>query len=214
MMRVQRLKNNNNIYSSNVYLVLGDWNKLDDVNTLVDVGANGHICEEIDGLSTGVGKIPVNQVALTHGHFDHIGVLPLIKQKYKPAVFAYVFAEGVDVLLADGQMIRMGDRDFEVIHTPGHSSDSICFYCKDEKVLFSGDVPIQIVSPGGTYETAFVTALERLATLEMETIYPGHGGPITKKPGEVIRNTLTIVRKSDNPVEYRGGKYDKKITLE
>lgn len=213
-MRVMQLKNSNDIYSSNVYLVLGDWNRLDDVNTLVDAGANGHICEEIDGLSTGVGKIPVNQVALTHGHFDHVAALPLIKQKYKPAVFAYMFSEGVDVLLADGQMIRMGDRDFEVIHTPGHSSDSICLYCKDEKVLFSGDISIQIVSQGGTYEAAFVTALERLAALGMETIYPGHGSPITKKAGEVIRNTLSIVRKSDNPVEYRGGEYDRKTFLE
>ncbi|MBF0559698.1 MAG: MBL fold metallo-hydrolase [Nitrospirae bacterium] len=193
-MRVIQLKNNKDIYSSNVYLVLGDWNKLDDMNTLVDVGASGHICKEINALSTGVGKIPVNRVAITHGHFDHIGVLPLIKQKYDPTVFAYGLAEGVDFLLADGQMIRMGDRDFEVIHTPGHSSDSICLYCKDEKVLFSGDVPIQILSPGGTYETSFVNALERLAALRMETIYPGHGSPIADNAEETIQHTLTIVK--------------------
>ncbi len=195
MMRVIQLRNDKEIYSSNVYLVLGDWNKLDDVNTLIDVGASGHICEEIDGLPTGVGKIPVNNVVLTHGHFDHIGILPFIKQKYAPTVFAYGLAEGVDVLLADRQMVRIGDRDFETIHTPGHSSDSICLYCKAEKVLFSGDMSVESLSPGGTYETAFVNALERLSTLEVEIIYPGHGSPITKNAKEAIQRTLTTVKR-------------------
>jgi len=194
-MRVISLKKSARIYSSNIYLVLGDWNHINDVNTVVDVGANGAAMEELEKLSTGVGKNPVEQVVLTHGHFDHTGGLPSVKEKYNPLVYAFAEIKGVDRLLTDGQFLRLGDRDLEVIHTPGHSTDSICLYCKDEKVLFSGDTPIQIKSPGGTYERAFVNALERLSSLDVKTIYPGHGSPITRNPGQVIRETLSVVKK-------------------
>jgi glyoxylase-like metal-dependent hydrolase (beta-lactamase superfamily II) len=194
-MRVISLNKSTRVYSSNIYLVLGDWNRIGDINTIVDVGANGTIMEELEKLSTGFGKNPVDQVVLTHGHFDHTSALPSVKEKYDPLVYAFAEMKGVDQLLTDGQSIRLGDRDLEVIHTPGHSNDSICLYCKEEKVLFSGDTPIQIKSMGGTYEKAFVNALERLSNLNVETIYPGHGDPITNNASEVIRDTLTIVKK-------------------
>jgi hypothetical protein len=48
----------------------------------------------------------------------------------------------------------MGDGYFEVIHMPGHSSDSICLYNQAEGVLFAGDSPVLITSSTGTYEAA------------------------------------------------------------
>ena len=189
------LNNNNGVYTCNVYLVLGTWNALEDVNTLVDTGSDGNLLPEVEKIYTGVGKKGVDRVILTHDHFDHSGGLPAINKKYKPEVYAFSGDHMKYLPLTDGQIIRMGDRDFEVIHAPGHSSDSICLYCKDERVLFSGDTSIQINSPGGTYEKAFVNALERLSTLDVETIYPGHGSPITRNAEEVLQHTLTIVKK-------------------
>lgn len=70
-MKVFCLGGNDNNYSCKAYLILGDWNSLNDVNTLVDVGVDDWIVHEIEGVSTGVGKRPVEQIILTHSHYDH-----------------------------------------------------------------------------------------------------------------------------------------------
>ncbi len=67
------------IYTSNVYLLTGDWNCIQDVNTLVDVGRDPSVIDEIYQASTGVGKTKVEKVILTHNHYDHTSLLPQIK---------------------------------------------------------------------------------------------------------------------------------------
>jgi len=195
-MRIIRLQNDKNVYSCNSYLVRGDWNRIEDMNTLIDAGANRFLADEIMRIPTGFGKRPLNQILLTHSHSDHVAGVTEIKDKYHPMVYAYARFEGVDRLLIDGQMLVIADREFEVIHTPGHSNDSVCFYCAKEKVLFSGDTTLHIMTPGGTYEESFVAALERLARLEIKTIFSGHDDPVTLGASDLIRNTLENVRKS------------------
>lgn len=195
-MKVICLRGNSKIYCCNAYLVLGSWNRLEDVNTLVDVGTDGYVINEIETVSTGVGKKPVEQVILTHGHFDHAGGLAALIERYHPRVYAFTRIMGVNNLVADGQTLRLGDRDFEIIHTPGHSSDSICLYCAEERVLFSGDTPLKIKTPGGSYQSEFVSSLEKITYRKIDTIYFGHDNPVTEGAGEIIRNTLMIVKKS------------------
>ncbi len=195
-MKVINLRGNKNTYSCNAYLVLGTWNSLSDMNTLVDIGTDGSIVDEIESMNTGVGKHPVEQVVITHNHFDHTGGLPVIRKRYNPKVYALCPFEGVDEVLKDGQTIRMGDSDFEVVRTPGHSSDSLCLYCEKEKVLFSGDTPIRIRTIGGSYSKEFVCALERLAKRNIRTIYPGHDMPIVERVLEIMRTTLANVKSS------------------
>ena len=72
-MRIYPLKSSSSVYTCNSYLILGDWNRLEDINCLVDVGTDGSIAEEIRGMSTGFGKRPVERVICTHNHFDHVG---------------------------------------------------------------------------------------------------------------------------------------------
>jgi glyoxylase-like metal-dependent hydrolase (beta-lactamase superfamily II) len=193
-MRVIPLKNNPRTYSCKAYLILGDWNRLEDVNTLVDVGGDGFIIDEIDRISTGLGKKPIDQVILTHGHFDHVRGLPEILRKYNPRVYAFGTNGGANERLEDGQLIRMGDRDFYIVHTPAHSNDSICLYCAEEKVIFSGDTPLKILTPEGTYEPAFMSFLEWLASTELEAIYSGHDAPVLSNGGRIIRRTLANMK--------------------
>ena len=94
-MRVINLTENSNIYTSNVYFVNGSWNAMEDVNTLVDVGRDSTIIERIDDISSGVGKKRINQVILTHSHYDHASLLSVIKEIYNPVVYAFSpFLEG------------------------------------------------------------------------------------------------------------------------
>ena len=192
-MKIKLLNKNARVYSSNAYLVLGAWSKLEDVNTMIDAGNDPSILEELEQVYTGVGKKRVDQVILTHNHFDHTGNLEEIKKRYGAKVYAFNGDPFVDEKVKDGQIIRMGDQDFEVIHTPGHSSDSICLYCAHNEVLFSGDTPIRVRTGGGGYPNEFVEALKRLTQKKIKTIYPGHDLPIKNKIKEVIQETLKNV---------------------
>ena len=195
-MKVTLLNKKDSIYSSNAYLVQGDWRSLDDINTLIDTGTEESILDEIENTYGGVGKRKVERLILTHNHFDHTGNLLAIKKLYQPKVYAFHDGEHVDEVLKDGQLIRIGNRNVEVIHTPMHSSDSICLYCREEGVLFSGDTPLRTLSVGGSYSKEFVTIIERLARLDIRVVYSGHDSPSRKGIREMLENTMKNVKTS------------------
>jgi len=183
------------IYTSNVYFLLGDWKGIDDVNALIDVGRDPSIIKKIQQLDTGVGKKKVDKVALTHGHYDHVSLLPEIKDEFNPEVYAFHSFDGVNHLLRDGQTMKLADRWFEVIHTPGHTSDSVCLYCEQEALIFSGDTSLIIPTTNGSYQEEFISALERIARRNITAIYPGHGRPITNGVKHLIYTSLDNIRK-------------------
>lgn len=178
------------IYSSNVYLIRGDWNAMEDVNTLIDAGNDATMLERLQNVYTGLGKHAVEQVILTHSHFDHAGALDVLRERFAPLVYAFSSFIEPDVSLQDGQRIRCGDRTFEVIHTPGHTEDSVCLYCQTDGALFVGDTPVVIQSADATYDHQFIAALERLCSKEVRVIYFGHGAPLTENANAVMRASL------------------------
>ena len=207
-MRIVTLENSGNIYTSQVYLVLGGLSRLEDVNTLVDVGQDPAILKSIELAPTGVGKWPVEQVVLTHSHSDHCALLPQVCEAFHPKVFAFSpNIDGADGLLGDGDTIKMGDGYFEIIHTPGHSSDSICLYNQAEGVLFAGDSPLLITSPCGTYEAGFLAALEKLCARDVRRIYFGHGVPLIEHCNERLRESYRMAAGSQPAIgkQYRIG---------
>jgi len=195
-MNVINLTKNSKIYTSNVYFLLGDHNSMDDVNTLIDVGRDPSIIDLISRLDTGFGKKRVEKVVLTHGHFDHAGLLPIIKDEFDPEIYAFHPPDNIGCVLRDGQTLKLADRIFDVIHMPGHTNDSICLYCEQEEALFSGDSSLVINMTNGTYPKTFVRALEKIARRNIAVIYPGHGDPITHQANKLIYMTLDNIRKS------------------
>ena len=86
---------------------------------------------------------------LTHSHYDHISILSQICELFSPSVYAFSDFFYKDVVkLGDRQKIAIGDRCFEVLHTPSHSNDSICLFCESDGVLFVGDVQFDLKDPG------------------------------------------------------------------
>lgn len=131
-------------------------------------------------------------ILLTHTHWDHVAGVPTVAakypeariyvnkldakriQKYEAAVRArYVFVE-------DGEQIKLGSRQIEVMHTPGHSAGECCFLLREKPYkLFTGDtvfvneVGRTDLETGSTAE--LFQTLQRLKKLPGDTvIYPGH----------------------------------------
>jgi len=175
-MKIMNLTENSKLYTSNVYLVIGTWNTLDDINTLIDVGSDVSIIQKIESINTGLGKKKVDQVILTHSHSDHAAILPRIKEAFNPRICAFnSHLKGIDQILRDGDILRIGEKQFEVFHISAHSYDSICLLGEDEGILFSGDTtfPIQFENAVLKKENDYV--ISRLKEKNITAVYPGHG---------------------------------------
>lgn len=144
------------------------------------------------------------KIILTHSHWDHIGDVSFLKKHYNVPVYIHeddvknleipgsdkipcrLSIEGVkaDFFLKENDLVNVGELNFKVIHTPGHSPGSICLYSKEEKVLISGDTLFKgsmglINLPTGNPK-AMWESLKKLAKLPPETkVYPGHEGSTT-----------------------------------
>lgn len=176
MMRILNLTEKSNNYTSNVYMVLGTWNTLEDLTTLIDVGNDSSVISRIENFNTGLGKKKLDQVILTHSHFDHTAILKEIKKKFNPVVYAFnPFLDGVDCVLRDGDFLRIGDEFFEVINITAHSNDSVCLYCKNQELLFAGDTFFPIEFDNLEIEMENTNAIQRLMRMKVQTVYYGHG---------------------------------------
>lgn len=196
-MRVTNLSEGHNIYTSNSYLVTGDYNKPGDINAMIDVGRDPIIIENLLKIPKGIGKRPVERVIITHCHYDHKELLPRIKELFNPMVYAYSSECDCDKTLENGETIKLGDNIFTVLHIGGHTEDSIGLYCEKEGVFFSGDAPMTIRSTNNEYidEEKFINVLFFLACNRLDIIYPGHGPPISNKDRSWIIDSLLQVKR-------------------
>ena len=147
-------------------------------------------------------KLLPERIILTHCHIDHIlGVRPL-NLRYRMAPYyheleelnyneAMAYGPGIGLPIAkkvdaagylkEGDLIEMEGGTLEVIETPGHSSGSLSFYCREQSFLIGGDVLFResigrTDLPGGDNRVLIQTVQRLIATLPPETIvYPGHG---------------------------------------
>ena len=86
-----------------------------------------------------------------------------------------------DSRIDDNDVIHIGKLEFKVLHKPGHTKGATCLYCKEEKLLFSGDTLFRGTwgrtdLPTGGFEEIINSIMEKLMCLPDDTIcYPGHG---------------------------------------
>lgn len=132
-----------------------------------------------------VGDRTAAAVVVTHTHEDHAPLAnPLAAALGVPA---YGFAPGPDFdpdeRLTHGSSVAVGDLDLEVVYTPGHSDDHVCFLA--DRVLFTGDHIMGGSSVMVEEMSQYLRSLERVRRLGPESLFPGHG-EVMDDPGAVI----------------------------
>lgn len=116
----------------------------------------------------------------THTHFDHIlGNEQVLAITNCQIVQHENSMDRHDIAVKDGDRIRVGNIVIDILHTPGHSKDSICLIV-DSKIIFTGDTLFvgncgRIDLPGGNVNEMYDSLLRRIIKLNDELIvYPGH----------------------------------------
>lgn len=146
-----------------------------------------------------VGSRQVGLVLVTHTHSDHAPLASPLARDLGIATAGYQAGPGFqpDLLVDDGSVVEVGSLSLEVIHTPGHSLDHVCFRAGD--VLFSGDhimggssVVVEEMGP-------YLASLEKLRGQGLKRICPGHGEE-AGNADEVIEWYLAHRRQRHTPV--------------
>jgi len=193
-MKIINLTENSKLYTSNVFLALGTWNTVEDVNTLIDAGNDDSVIGKLENLHTGLGKKKIDQIIITHSHSDHTAALAALIEAYNPRVYAFnSHLKGVTDIIRDGDILRIGNKYFEVFHITAHSYDSICLLCENEGVLFSGDTSFPIEFENQKLSDDNAEVLERLNSKIIRTVYPGHGTlhDFNKKQFQLVKDKVS-----------------------
>jgi len=158
-------------------------------------------------------NVKLKYILLTHGHFDHVaGIKPIdipippeeLQAEARPKVFMHkddlswldkineympmmgmpeINIPHIDVFIEDGDIIKLGNIEIKVLHTPGHTKGGVCYYVGNN--LFSGDTIFResvgrCDLMGGNFDEIVRSIETKIFTLPEETaIYPGHGKPTT-----------------------------------
>ena len=158
--------------------------------------------DKIENLIKNVFKGKLKYIYLTHCHGDHIlGVTELQKRCGGKILIHRIDAIGLndakinlseiiglpeieleaDSRIDDNDLIHLGNLEFRVIHTPGHTAGSTSLYCEKEKCLFSGDTIFcgtwgRTDLPTSSREDIMNSITKKILILPDDTlIYPGHG---------------------------------------
>jgi len=159
---------------------------------LIDTGEGSPAYDPLLQQAVSALKGRLSLVLISHGHQDHIGGLPAVQRMYPDAVARkFPGEDSVSAIapIAGGELIRHDGITLQAIHTPGHATDHLCFYWLEERVLFSGDLILgegtAVIPRVGGCLTDYLASLERLRSLDIRRIYPGHGPVIEDPPAKI-----------------------------
>ena len=200
-----------NPFQENTYVLSDDTGEA----VIIDCGCLSSNEDERLTLYLTTEKLHVKHVLNTHLHLDHsfgnymvahtLGVLPeahradefligqLIAQSQAFGIQGVIREQPLGGYLQEGDVISFGRTQLEVLHVPGHSPGSLCFYCRAENVIFVGDVLFagsigRTDLPKGNYAELITGIQRKLLVLPDETIvYSGHG-PATTIGNERVNN--------------------------
>jgi glyoxylase-like metal-dependent hydrolase (beta-lactamase superfamily II) len=192
-------------FSCNIYLIQGEY------CSLIDPGNDYTAFMQM--LDLGIKPPDIKKVAITHGHHDHVmGVIELFRgyPGYQEALHLEIIMHEAGPMefkkmvqdigcriteVKGGETINLSGFDFEVIHTPGHTIDGLCFYHAPTRTVFTGDTVLPLgmaetdQGAGGRLDHYFY-AIRTLLKREIDHVLPGHGGVAPNIGRWVIEETF------------------------
>jgi glyoxylase-like metal-dependent hydrolase (beta-lactamase superfamily II) len=110
--------------------------------------------------------------------------------------------------MKEGDKIDLGDKELEIIHTPGHTPDSVCFLERHERLLFTGDIfypaPIYIYSKDADIDE-FITSYRKMVKADYDYAMPAHNeAKLEKKIVEDVLYTIDAI-KAGKAGSYKSG---------
>ena len=200
--------------SSHSYLIRGDYK-----NVLIDSGVDKNFFRLQKSLLKVRFKVrDIDIVINTHEHFDHIGANRYFQDYALIAAHRFaatkitvedryvtMYKSGdlnepplkVHLWLENRFRFDLGNYIIEVVHTPGHTSGSICIYEFTRKILFTGDTlfaggTLSYIGESGSVGD-YINSINLLETRKINEIYPGHGN-ISKTPEEDMQKAILNAR--------------------
>ncbi len=195
-MVLKRLKLNTPLGEpTNCYVIVDEETK--ETMVIDPAGEKEKIIEMLNIL-----EAKLKYIYLTHCHGDHTGAVVELQNKYEVKVLIgrqesqnlknpeitlnyYIGVPDIkleeDSRIDDKDLIHLGELEFNVIHTPGHTNGGTSLYCEKEKMLFSGDTLFRgswgrTDLPTGSLVEIMDSIINKLLVLPDDTIvYPGHG---------------------------------------
>jgi hydroxyacylglutathione hydrolase len=179
---------------------------------MVDAGHGMDFNQVLQQVRQLIEPTRLRTVVVTHEHLDHVNGLPKWRQlggrlaASRQAALklhdgrdptsekfgSHIPALDVDDVLSDGDHVRLGDRDFTVLETPGHSPGSACYWDEQSGTLFSGDTLFdgggigRFDFPDSNLQQIYESIL-RLGKLPVKVLHCGHG-PSTE--GEAAKRSV------------------------
>ena len=194
-----KLKDNLYFYPERGMMDCNTYVIKDNLTVLIDPGFTPFLVSRIKDLRRdGIKPEEISTILNTHLHGDHCGANealkeisgakivshPLQKQFYQSSVtetsalFGFRDTGFKADSYIDNNRLKIGKIELEFIPSPGHSPDSVCIYCRQEKFLICGDVIFdentgRVDLPGGSADE-LKHSIEELAKLDIEYLLPGH----------------------------------------
>lgn len=199
---------------SHSYVIKGDYK-----NVLIDSGLDRNFPTlQKSLLALGIKVRDVDIVINTHEHFDHIGANRYFQEHALIAAHRFaaikitvedryvtMYQSGdlnepslkVHLWLENRSRFDLGNYSLEVLHTPGHTSGSICIYELSGRMLFTGDTifaggTLSYISESGSVGD-YINSIDLLSTRKIRELCPGHG-MLSKTPDDDMQKAIQNAR--------------------
>lgn len=189
----------NNPWQENTYLLYDETGEA----VIIDCGCYND--QEKENIKSFLKDNNLNLVKLlnTHLHIDHVFGNSFINEEFglkttaeksdnylveeAPRYAAMLGLQGIEAppavgeFISEGDIIRFGNTELKVIHTPGHTPGGVCYYCEKDKVIFVGDSLFEgsigrTDLPGGSYDDLIDSLKNKVIVLDEDVkVYSGHG---------------------------------------
>src|ERR1700758_4657375 len=182
---------------------------------VIDPGPD--LAEHVEALLAGLAGERVTHILITHTHRDHSPAAAPLKAATGAATWGFGPHAGgrrgepgveeggdwdfvPDVVVRDGERITGRGWRFEAVHTPGHTTNHLCFALPDKGILFSGDHVMgwstSVISPPDGDMAAYLASLDKLLGRRDAVYWPTHGPAITE-PQDYVRTFIAHRRERE-----------------